>query len=633
MRLRSLITAFSAMALGAGVFAQTPATNPVIGPGPGFILGRVVDAGTNQPVSGAVVTLALVNSATGGGGVARGAGTPVLGQESLTTRLASTNSEGHFLFRDLAGGRFNLTVAAIGYADGGYLQIRPNSARVVFELGENEKRGDVELKLWKFGAINGTVNDERGEPVVDATVRLYVRAVQLGRVRLALVTTAVTDDRGAYRFGNLTPRDYFIGVVSTASAMPTAVADAIQDAAVQNPGPRAPRLLDELKNNGVFSFASAGFRVGDLVFHTASTALGAAPPQPGEDGRMLIYQTTFYPNAATTVDALPITLGSGEDRMGIDLSLRLVPTVRVSGVLMTPDGPAKNMGIQLVPPPGDQFTPLAASTVTDANGAFTFLGVRAGSYTLKATRSMIVRTGPPSAADRMLWAAQPLVVGDRDIAGLNLAMRPGLTVAGRIEFRGSTPAPSMQGLNVGTASLVTGMSERASMAIVAANSTFITNGDLPGPYFVYTYAPPGWAIQSISYGGRDVADAPIDLSADVTGLVITLVDKVSLLSGTVVDAKGAPESRGSVIIFPADSDGWRRGEFSGRRARLIAVRTGTFEFRLIPPGRYYAVAVEEGAIEEWTDPRVLDKLTTLATRVTVGEGESQTVALKTVAIK
>src|SRR5262245_40085024 len=109
MRMRGLIVAFSALALGAGVFAQTQATNSSIRPGTGFILGRVVDAGTNQPVSGAVVTLALVSNATGGGGGARGTGVPVLGQESASTRLATTNNDGHFLFRELAGGRFNLT--------------------------------------------------------------------------------------------------------------------------------------------------------------------------------------------------------------------------------------------------------------------------------------------------------------------------------------------------------------------------------------------------------------------------------------------------------------------------------------------------------------------------------------------
>jgi hypothetical protein len=44
-----------------------------------------------------------------------------------------------------------------------------------------------------------------------------------------------------------------------------------------------------------------------------------------------------------------ITVGSGEDRAGLDLQMRLVPGSRVSGTLTGPDGPVANIGLKLVP--------------------------------------------------------------------------------------------------------------------------------------------------------------------------------------------------------------------------------------------------------------------------------------------
>ena len=69
--------------------------------GTGLVLGRVVDAASGRPIPGATVTL--------------GSGpTPSFGPNSQAPPSAMTNSAGHFLFRDLAGGSYPVTATAPG---------------------------------------------------------------------------------------------------------------------------------------------------------------------------------------------------------------------------------------------------------------------------------------------------------------------------------------------------------------------------------------------------------------------------------------------------------------------------------------------------------------------------------------
>ena len=144
-----------------------------------------------------------------------------------------------------------------------------------------------------------------------------------------------------------------------------------------------------------------GFRVGDLIMQsgTMGRSGGTPLPAPSEDGKVASYATTFYPGATNPAQATIVALGSGEERRGIDLQLRLTPTVRVSGSVLGPDGPMRNTGVTLLPQGSEEFSGLGsmdmtvATTATNAAGEFTFLGVAAGHYTLRVQR---VPRPPPS---------------------------------------------------------------------------------------------------------------------------------------------------------------------------------------------------------------------------------------------
>jgi len=622
-----------------------PGTAPAVDirTGTGFILGRTLDMATGRPIAGALVVLIGYGDRVGGASGGRSAGLPALPVPS--TQLAAspprtvvTNGDGYFLFRDLAGGRFSIAATALGYLNGGYLQSKPNGSVQFLDLGDNERRGDVQIKLWKYGAISGTVLDEAGEPAVGATVRLMPRTAGPGRL-LSPGRTELTDDRGSYRFGALVPGDYVVGIITTQSTMPASLFDAYRDLQISDPD-RFRTLETELRNNRVGA-PSPGVRIGDQVLAlTGSPRVGYTPPPPGDDGRMTSYVTTFFRNAPTVVGAATVALGSGEERAGVDLSITLVPAVRITGTLTGPDGPVKNMGLSLEPAGSDLFfdaaSNQAATTATDQNGAFTFLGVPAGTYTLKSTRAAVIRAGPTPVS--LLFAAQPVTVDRADLTGLNVVLRPGLVMSGHVEFASAKSALTGQEFrrsNLMLAQATSATFPRSSMATVGADGTFATPGDLPGRYFVTAFAPAGWMLRSAMYNGRNIADESVELTtSDLTGVVVTFTDTPARLAGTIVDARGAPDPTAAVIIFPAEADVLRRGDFIQRRTKLSPPTTaGTFSFPDLPAGQYYVVAVDESVSDQWTDAAFRERLTAGANKVTIAEGEEKTVALKTLVVR
>src|SRR5262249_25633444 len=135
----------------------------------------------------------------------------------------------------------------------------------------------------------------------------------------------------------------------------------------------------------------SGQRVGDLVLQTGAGRGSAVPPPVGDTGKVFVYPTVFYPSGMTSSHASVITLKSGEARSGVDMQLPLLATVRVSGTIVGPDGPSSGLQVHLVSADPDQglvetAPDDVATSSTDGQGRFTFLGVPRGQYQIKVTR-------------------------------------------------------------------------------------------------------------------------------------------------------------------------------------------------------------------------------------------------------
>jgi hypothetical protein len=624
--LSRLIAVFAyGLAIVPGPWEQaSPSVTPT-----GLILGQVVDAETNKPISRAMVSM--------GGGTAQRVGL----SGGPGPQRVLTDEDGNFLFRDLAKGTYNFTAVAPGYLSGGYGQRRPEGRTQPFGLEDGQRVGDVILRLWREGVIGGTITDETGAPVSGLTVLINRRVTVNGRVELRPQQYGKrTNDRGVYSQGAIPPGEYVVAVPAgmTVTRAGQAAPDATATAALRASG------ADTLISGGAAA-RSSGVRLGDFfVLPGGVNALaGQLPLTTLPTGRVITYPTTFHPSATTLVAAGVIKLGVGEERT-VDVQLQPATTTQVSGTAMTPDGPAVNYAVHLVPDfaahtqvERDFETAVA---VTDQRGQFVFPAVAAGSYSVltwrKPSRNSSLTNALP--AESALFAEAAVVVEDAP-ATIALALRPGAMLRGRIVLEGTTTQPRPQSF---LAVLGSWFQPPWPLAFnagpvadtrVTADWEFMREGVPPGRYtpnFPGNFSPPsGWFLKSATVEGRDLLRSPIAIDGqDVSGIVITFTDRPAILSGLVTDAAGRADAAAGVVAFPVDYQSWLENGSPPAVVRAIPVaQTGTYTISDLPPGEYLVAAVGLEMLDDW-QPAMAKALAGQAKRVTLANGATARVDLR-----
>ena len=638
MRGVTALVVLAGAVLGSVLGAQGPGTaGRTAAPSKGLIVGRVLDAASNAPIAGTIVSLA-------------GAPLP-------STIRVLTDAKGQFLFRNVPAGSFTLRATIGGnvqnsgftwtsfgpqvgpYLSGGYGQRRPGGLLQSIDLADAEQITEVVIKLWQGGSIDGTVRDEAGEPLVDVFVAAARRSSD---GRLLNGPSVRTDDRGAYHFGTLLPGNYVIVVPQAQAAMPSATSDTL---ATTTNRP----LSAKLANSGARSF-TGGIAVGRwLIGATVSTNGNALPPVPQGDG-LHIYQTTFAPSTTSLAAATTVRVSPGEAHMGVDVSMRPVRAVAVSGTVTDDLGPVPNFGVRLFTREDDTggvgFD--IGWTSTDAGGRFTFPLVPPGTYRVMAQRYATTRfgpdvvlppPGPPRAAERFgASAQQEIAVGDQDLSEIALHLRLGVEVSGRVEFRGSGRRPSadvMRRLLVFVSPfepLSRSFPLRPLSVGIGAKDGFTIPDLTPGRYAVTTNDVAGVSLLSVSIGGRSVTERPIVIeTTDLSDVTIELTDRPAEVTGTVRSRGGVPDANAGVVLFPTDRTRWREVRLGARMFRTARVsKTGAFTLRPVLPGDYFIAAVADDATAEFPEPHFLEALAAGATTVRVAAGEKPIVTLTTV---
>jgi hypothetical protein len=363
-----------------------------------------------------------------------------------------------------------------------------------------------------------------------------------------------------------------------------------------------------------------------------------------------MYPTTYHPSAPTALVASVITVDSGEEKSGIDLQLRPRTTVRVSGRVVGPEGPMAGIGVRLaVADPAVARTSPATlldelQAMTNRAGEFTFLGVVPGDYTLRSWLSFTTGDGRAGGMTRrMLWAFQSITIGESGVADFVVTLRSGVTMSGQIVFDGGKDTSGcMNDVSMSPTAVpgsVAAFFGRYGVSTspdpAGAGLQFSITPLVPGPYVItFTGVPSRCVVKSVMVGGIDMLDHPVDLSeSGLSNIVATVTDRMSTISGMTRDADGRPAERATVGIFPTDKTLWRRVGLSSRRTATAAPgRDGRYRLTGLPPGQYFLVATE-GEPPDLSNHATLAKLTALATRIQLGEGEARLQDLRAVEIK
>lgn len=279
---------------------------------PGFqIAGQVVQK-TGNPVKGARVSVFL----------------PQHPQQQLS---CVTDENGSFRFAGLPPGKYSLVVKYRGRSQA-YKQLDDYSTAIA--VGPDLDSEHIVFPLDLPASIVGSVVDDVGDPVRNATVYLFGRLLYRGILQTALQTQTVTATDGSFHFAHLAPGTYYVAVA------------------------------------GRPWYA----QMGQVQFPQG--------PQPAPNPELdVAYPLTYYASATSPDGATPLKLDEGA-RAEIQFNLHPVPALHISldGVEKQPDqqifGTVSQIG------PGGTLIALPAGF-----GNSSIIGLAPGDYVLSTSLS------------------------------------------------------------------------------------------------------------------------------------------------------------------------------------------------------------------------------------------------------
>lgn len=538
--------------------AQVPQAPPPATPaGTARLRGHVFAADTGQPLRRAQVRIVAI--------------------EIRENRMATTDENGAYEFKEVRAGRYTISASKGNYVNVSYGQQRPNDAPKPLEILDNQTVERVDLTLPRGSVITGRVVDEFGEPVSEVQIAAQRYQFMQGQRRLVPVGgSASTNDIGEFRLFGVAPGQYYLSATwrNTLGFNPN--------------GPNGPN---------------------------------------GNPSERTAYAPIYFPGTLNANEAQRITLTAGRELNDLVMMLKPVRASRVTGTATGADGkPLSPAFIMVMPSDGGFFGPAGTAQVRP-DGTFTITGLAPGSYALRAQKM-----GPPG--DGPETAMTSITVSGDDVSDLQLIAAKPSALTGRVivdpAARSSLPATLTIG--VMPMNLVGIPAPPPPPARIAEDMTFATKSP-PGLMRLtlgggFNGSPAGWTIRSIRMNGADVTDAGVDIkpNEDISGIELELTNKLTTISGLVKNSRGEVSKDYTTIVFAQDKTRWTAGSRYQSAGRPD--QDGRFKISGLPEGEYYIIAVDRLEPGQSGDPDFLESVRTRATSFSLREGETRTIDLR-----
>ena len=438
------------------------------------------------------------------------------------------------------------------------------------------------LTVGRGGTISGTITDEFGDPVSGSVIVVdpvrpnqgLTGAIIAAGIRYdgGLVSSrglVPTDARGRYRVSGLEPGEYLLGVAA---------------------------------NDGVIAKVEVQFQ------------------DYGGNLRRLARANMYYPGVTTASRASRIPVSEGNDTSNIDFVVRPTPTASIN-VTTTASRPVSEILLYQILL-DDRLSVLEKATKLTGTQTVTLDG-RPGRYRLIAS----AETAPGADDIVRLWSSVDVEADTLVPATVHLALEPAVNITGRVIFEGTNPLRQDAGawLIPLTSFPGIGIDLDGNRTFTVTSGEFAIEGVFPGRYVIQAggaerSSKSAYMLKGATLGGRDVLDEPIDLSDEIRDVRLTVTDRISELSGRVIDAADKPSRDDLVLVFSADKRHWWPGS---RRTRMVRPDAkGVYKVRPLPPGPYIVTVVTD-PIPENDLPAKLPGLAGTGTRVTIAEGEQK----------
>jgi len=546
------------------------------------IVGFVVtDTEPESPVARAIVT--------------------VSGRALTATRSTVTDDDGRFALDGVPPGQYSVRAEKAAFITSEYGSKRPGRPGVPVRVDDGTTLDVLTIRLARGAAVAGIVSDQTGFPVSSASVSLVPLKGPVRNETFPSLTNngARTNHLGEYRIFGLEPGTYLVKVTPS-----------ISDGGIA--------VLSEQAIDRIFAFLKGR--------RTSLQGLSADMPAVS---RSVAFTPVYFPNTPDPATAATITLGKGEERLGVDVVFGGVPVSEVQGMVVLEDGrPAVGASVFLRRQAADGPLQLGvpSAVASDASGRFRLSGVAPGHYRLfaRVRDARQIQPGAIEAQSGMLggrWASTMLTVSGADVSGLWLDVRAGITLDGRVAFSGSTAAgvvPTLVGFRPVLQSDEWGISMTGE---AQPDGSFAFSGLPGGSYRLQVNAQqfPGWFLESAMVGDADMLDVPVELPEGARQqVVVTFSDRQTQLSGRLQTKENRSVSDVVIIAFSADARFWRVGS---RRIRTVRPASdGTFRFPDLIPGEYHLAALLDVDPDEWLEPGYLEALRASSVEVSVKAG-------------
>jgi hypothetical protein len=576
----------SARLVGAVLSAQSqPAPS-------GAIHGVVVRSGTGEALARAVVELRADDD------------------RAAAIVSSTTESDGHFLFRNVGPGTYRLVVARSGFVN--------RSISVILDAGRTQA---VTVTMTLTAALAGRVYTPNGEPLGNVEVTALKSSYQNGRRVLTAMQSVQTDDRGEYRLFWLPPGRYVVKATHPqaqtglmAMLGPARISGGFQITSGGGLGP-----------NGFFSVRGTG----DPVL---ADAFGL-----GVDASADRYVPVYFPGTIDDQTAGVIDVRSGADIGAIDIPVAPVRERQVRGVVVNgaTGQMAQYASLSEVPAESWQDGPTGGlgggglsnrgQKPMNPDGSFE-VTLLPGRHTLRG----IAGTGEGFVT---------LDLRDADLDGVRIVAMPSFNITGRILTDAAGGDADLTSVRISMWRELGMTTPSSSYSLPRANGTFVlaaTPGDYrvnvapflnlaPGLGRFMVSVPKGFEqayVKSIRLGALDALNERLHLEGPTASpLEIVLGMNPGKAEGTVVTGAQAIVAGATVVLLPD-----LRGRFDLVRTATTDA-SGRFRVDRVVPGPYKLFAWNEVNDGDWQDPEFMRALEGHGTAVRIEAGASARVQL------
>jgi hypothetical protein len=489
---------------------------------------------------------------------------------------ATTDADGRFTLKNVAPGRYRLSVSRNGFVDQEYGQKTPNDPGSILTLAPGQEMKDLLFRLIPWSVIAGRIRNEDGDPMPWVQVTALREAYMDGKRKLSPDAQETTNDLGEYRLFGLRPGRYFVSATySTKNQMVSGNEDTEEPAPVEE-----------------------------------SSAQGYVP--------------TYYPGSPDPAKAATITVKPGDEIPSVDIQLQRLVAYKVRGRIYNSvtHRPGKAVSIMMLPRNNQVagFVFNFEAAVQDKDGSFVLKNISPGSYTLSAYWFD---------EGKSYVAQQNIEVGNADVEGVTLTIAPGTNINGRVIWDGK---PSLEGdeLSVSLYSPEQIM-YFGSAARVSPNGIFTLKDISESTYQLFVNGmSKDCYIKAIRYG---MADALYDGFAVQRGtdasLEVTLSSRGARVKGSVTDADGLPLAGVWAVLVLEQA---HRGQMQMYK-ETTTDQYGHFELRGIPPGDYKLFSWDQVEYGAWQDPEFLKPFEEKGEEVKLQEGDQKAVNLTAIKTK